>query len=65
MFLTILVVQFGLDTVKAFYADKLRDRISEKLVHRVNQAAGIALIIASIILLDRLVTHYMFEAPKA
>jgi threonine/homoserine/homoserine lactone efflux protein len=63
MFLTILVVQFGLDTTKAFYANKLRDRISEKLVHRVNQAAGIALIIASIILLDKLVTHYVFEAP--
>ncbi|TFF34100.1 LysE family translocator [Mucilaginibacter psychrotolerans] len=63
MFITILVVQFGLDTTKAFYADKLRDRISVKLVHRLNQVAGIALIIASLVLVDRLVTHYVFSAP--
>jgi len=60
MFLTILVVQFGLDTTKAFYADKLRDRISVKRVHRLNQVAGIALIIASAILIDKLVTHFVF-----
>jgi threonine/homoserine/homoserine lactone efflux protein len=60
MFLTILVVQFGLDTVKAFYANKLRDRISVKFVHRLNEVAGIALIIASLILMDKLVTHYVF-----
>ena len=63
MFLTILIVQFGLDTTKAFYANKLRDRISEKLVHRLNQVAGIALIIASLVLIDRLVTHIIFSAP--
>ncbi|GAA4103813.1 LysE family translocator [Mucilaginibacter panaciglaebae] len=63
MFLTILIVQFGLDTTKAFYANKLRDRISEKFVHRLNEVAGIALIIASLILLDKLVTHYVFSAP--
>ena len=34
MFLTILVVQFGMDTTKAFYADKLRARISVKVIHR-------------------------------
>jgi threonine/homoserine/homoserine lactone efflux protein len=60
MFLTILIVQFGLDTTKAFYADKLRDRISVKRVHRLNQIAGIALIIASMILMDKLVTHFIF-----
>ncbi|HZX57440.1 MAG TPA: LysE family transporter [Mucilaginibacter sp.] len=60
MFLTILVVQFGLDTTKAFYANKLRDRISVKFVHRLNEVAGIALIIASLILFDKLVTHYIF-----
>ncbi|AMR33887.1 hypothetical protein A0256_21800 [Mucilaginibacter sp. PAMC 26640] len=65
MFLAILVVQFGLDTTKAFYADKLRDKISVKLVHRLNQVAGIALIIASLVLIDRLVTHYIFSAPAA
>jgi len=62
MFLTILVVQFGLDTTKAFYANKLRDKISTKFVHRLNEIAGIALIIASLILFDKLVTHYIFAA---
>jgi len=60
MFLTILIVQFGLDTTKAFYANKLRDRISTKFVHRLNEVAGIALIIASLILFDKLVTHWVF-----
>jgi len=61
MFLTVLCVQFGLDTTKAFYANKLRDRISEKLVHRLNEVAGAALIIASLILMDKLVTHIVFS----
>jgi threonine/homoserine/homoserine lactone efflux protein len=60
MFLTILIVQFGLDTTKAFYANKLRDRISVKFVHRLNEVAGVALIIASLILFDKLVTHWVF-----
>ncbi len=63
MFLTILVVQFGLDTTKAFYANKLRDKISVKFVHRLNEVAGIALIIASLILMDKLVTHFIFSPP--
>ncbi|MDO3641537.1 MAG: LysE family translocator [Mucilaginibacter sp.] len=63
MFLTILIVQFGLDTTKAFYANKLRDRISVKFVHRLNEVAGVALIIASFVLLDKLVTHFVFSAP--
>ncbi len=63
MFLTILIVQFGLDTTKAFYANKLRDRISARFVHRLNQVAGIALIIASFVLIDKLVTHFIFSAP--
>jgi threonine/homoserine/homoserine lactone efflux protein len=65
MFFTILIVQFGLDTTKAFYANKLRDRISVKRVHRLNQIAGIALIIASLVLMDKLVLHFVFSAPKA
>jgi len=64
MFLTILIVQFGADTTKAFYANKLRDRISVKLVHRLNYIAGIALIIAAFIILDRLVTHFVFPAIR-
>lgn len=65
MFLTILVVQFGMDTTKAFYANKLRDRISVKFVHRLNEIAGAALIIASLVLLDKLVTHVIFSPPGA
>ena len=65
MFLTILVVQFGMDTTKAFYADKLRDKISVKFIHRLNQVAGIALIIAAMVILDKLVTHFIFSAPAA
>jgi threonine/homoserine/homoserine lactone efflux protein len=65
MFLTILIVQFGMDTIKAFYADKLRDKISVKLIHRLNEVAGIALIIASLVLIDKLVTHFIFAAPGA
>jgi len=65
MFLTILIVQFGLDTTKAFYADKLRDKISVKFVHRLNEVAGIALIIASLVLVDKLYTHFIFSAPAS
>jgi threonine/homoserine/homoserine lactone efflux protein len=63
MFLTILIVQFGLDTTKAFYANKLRDKISVRFVHRLNEVAGIALIIASLVLMDKLVTHFIFSPP--
>ncbi|MGI4729542.1 MAG: LysE family translocator [Janthinobacterium lividum] len=62
MFVTILIVQFGMDSTKAFYANKLRDKISVKLIHRLNYAAGIALIIAAFIIMDRLVTHFIFPA---
>ncbi len=65
MFLTILVFQFGTDTTKAFYADKLRAKISVKLIHRLNEVAGIALIIASLVILDKLVTHFVFSPPGA
>lgn len=65
MFLTILIVQFGMDTTKAFYADKLRAKISVKMIHRLNEVAGIALIIASLVILDKLVTHFIFAAPAA
>jgi len=63
MFLTILIIQLSLDTLKAFFANKLRDKISIKFVHRLNEVAGIALIIASFVLLDKLVTHFIFSAP--
>jgi threonine/homoserine/homoserine lactone efflux protein len=65
MFLTILTVQFGMDITKAFYADKLRAKISVKLIHRLNEIAGIALIIASLVIMDKLVTHFVFSPPGA
>jgi len=65
MFLTILLVQFGMDITKAFYANKLRAKISVKLIHRLNEVAGIALIIASLVILDKLVTHFVFAPPAA
>lgn len=61
MFLTVLIVQFGMDTTKAFYANKLRARISPKFVHRLNEVAGGALILASLILVDKLFTHFIFS----
>ncbi|MCJ8210133.1 LysE family transporter [Mucilaginibacter sp. RS28] len=61
MFLTILIIQFGMDVTKAFYANKLRDKISERLIHRLNYVAGAALIIAALIITDKLVTHIIFS----
>ena len=63
MFLTILIVQFVQDIVKVFYANKLRDKISIKFIHRLNEVAGAALIIASLVLMDKLVTHFIFAPP--
>jgi len=63
MFLTILVMQFGMDTTKAFYADKLRAKISVKFIHRLNEVAGIALIIAAMVIFDKLVTNFVFAPP--
>jgi threonine/homoserine/homoserine lactone efflux protein len=65
MFLTILVFQFGTDITKAFYANKLRAKISVKLVHRLNEVAGLALIIAALVIFDKLVTHFVFSPPAA
>jgi threonine/homoserine/homoserine lactone efflux protein len=65
MFLTILLVQFGMDVTKAFYANKLREKISVKLVHQLNYVAGAALIIAAVVIFDRLVTHVFFSPIAA
>ena len=63
MFLTILIMQFGMDTIKAFYADKLRAKISVKFIHRLNEVAGVALIIAALVIFDKLVTNFVFSPP--
>lgn len=49
---------------KAIYANKLCNRILVKFLHRFNEVAGIALIIVSFVLLDKLVTHFVFSAPQ-
>ncbi len=65
MFITVLLVQFGMDILKAFYANKLRDKISVKLVHKLNYVAGAALIIAAFVIFDKLVTHKFFDSIGA
>ena len=65
MFVTVLIVQFSMDSLKAYYANKLRKRISPKPIHRLNYAAGIALIIAAFVIADRLVTHFVFPPIEA
>jgi len=52
-----------MDTTKAFYADKLRAKISVKFIHRLNEVAGIALIIAAMVIFDKLVTNFVFAPP--
>lgn len=42
---SILITQFSIDAVKAYYANKLRSRIKEKTLGRLNQIAGIMIII--------------------
>lgn len=44
-FATILLTQFTLDCLKAFYADKLSDRIEERTISRINKLAGVFIII--------------------
>jgi threonine/homoserine/homoserine lactone efflux protein len=42
---SILITQFSLDTLKAYYANKLRYRIKEKNIARLNRIAGILILI--------------------
>lgn len=44
-FASILITQFTLDCIKAFYADKLSNRIEEKMVSRINKFAGVLIIL--------------------
>lgn len=44
-FAAILITQFSLDCLKAFYADKLSNRIEEKVIGRINKFAGVLIII--------------------
>ncbi len=53
---SILVTQFSMDTIKAYYANKLRYRIKEKTILRLNQIAGALIIIFAL----RLVYNLLF-----
>lgn len=44
-FATILITQFTVDCLKAFYADKLSHRIEERTISRINKMAGVFIII--------------------
>ncbi|WP_026898622.1 LysE family translocator [Daejeonella oryzae] len=51
----ILLTQFSIDITKAYYANKLRYRIKEKTISRLNQVAGILIIIFAFRLIYNLV----------
>ena len=57
-FATILITQFTVDCLKAFYADKLSHRIEDKMMERINKAAGIFIIIFALRLMYEVIfTH--------
>ncbi len=57
-FATILLTQFSLDTLKAYFANKLRKRITENTLRMLNRIAGTLLIVFALKLLYSLViTH--------
>jgi threonine/homoserine/homoserine lactone efflux protein len=60
-FVTILMTQFTVDCLKAFYADKLSHRIEEKTIGRINKVAGVFIIIFALRLMYEVVfTHSSF-----
>ncbi len=52
---SILITQFSLDVIKAHYANKLRYRIKEKTMSRLNMIAGILIIIFAFRLIYNLI----------
>jgi threonine/homoserine/homoserine lactone efflux protein len=59
-FATILITQFAIDCLKAFYANKLSHRIEEKTIGRINKMAGIFIIIFAL----RLMYEVIFTHPS-
>lgn len=54
----ILLTLFGMDVLKAYFAYKLRYRITEKSIQRLNRIAGIIIIIFAFRLIYNLIfTH--------
>lgn len=54
----ILLTQFSMDALKAYYANKLRYRIKEKTITRLNQIAGVLIIIFAFRLIYNLVAGH-------
>lgn len=54
-FATILITQFTVDCLKAFYADKLSHKIEEKTVAKINKMAGVFIIIFALRLMYEVV----------
>ncbi len=55
---SILVTQFSVDVVKAYYANKLRYRIKEKTISNLNRIAGVLILIFAARLLYNLLTGH-------
>lgn len=57
-FSAILVTQFSLDVAKAYYANKLRHRIKESVISKLNKIAGVLVILFALrMLLNLLLGH--------
>jgi len=54
----ILITQFSMDVIKAYYANKLRYRIKEKTIAHLNQIAGVLIIIFALRLIYNLATGH-------
>lgn len=54
----ILITQFSMDVVKAYYANKLRYRIKERTIVHLNQIAGVLIIIFALRLIYNLATGH-------
>ncbi|MES3018474.1 MAG: LysE family translocator [Bacteroidota bacterium] len=55
---SILITQFSVDVVKAYYANKLRYKIKEKTISNLNRVAGVLILIFAVRLLYNLLTGH-------
>jgi amino acid exporter len=55
---SILITQFSLDVLKAYYANKLRYRIKERNITRLNRIAGVLILIFAVRLIYNLLTGH-------
>jgi threonine/homoserine/homoserine lactone efflux protein len=55
---SILVTQFSLDVLKAYYANKLRYKIKEKTISNLNKVAGILILIFAARIIYNLLTGH-------